>query len=198
MMTTVLLFGLLLTAPACGWRTAPSQFYALGAMDGPAPPKGDGSGPRVSVGPVTIPDYLNRPQIVVREGEHRLVLDEYHRWGGSLEEEFLRILSENLGLLLGSEHVRAYSEEFQRSDYQVSVSLQRFEGLAAGDAVLKASWAILDAASRDLLMTREGFFRKPAARGNYASIVAAQSAALGALSREIAADILKVRSAGTP
>lgn len=39
----------------------------------------------VSIGPVEIPDYLDRPQIVTLTPTNELFLSEFHLWGGSLK-----------------------------------------------------------------------------------------------------------------
>jgi len=183
------ILGMTLLLTACFGKTPPSRFYALSAMDGEDVPIGKAATEiRVGVGPVGLPDYLDRPQIVIRQGANRLIVDEFHRWGGTLEEELLRILTENLGRLLGSDRVRIYSEELDTPDCRVRLNLQRFEGVDHRAALLKASWAIVEPRTNRPLKTREGLFRAPAA-DEYDSLVNAMSAALAVLSREIAADI---------
>ncbi len=192
---------LLLMLAGCG-GTPPASFYALGALGRHAalmvPPPGN---PRVSVGPARLPDYLNRPQIVMRLGPNRLVVDEFHRWGGSLEEEFIRVLTEDLSAILGSDRVGIYNEELGRPDYRVAVTVQRFEGVDGREALLKAAWSILDPATGEVLKTRDGLFRRPATKAeetsapdepDYERLVAAQSIALADLARAIAADIVEL------
>lgn len=187
---------LVLGMTACGGRTRPSVFYALNAMDHySSAAQASTKDLRVGVGPVRLPDYLNRPQIVVREGKNRLVVDEFHRWGGALEDEILRVLTENLGELLGSEKVRGYADELQQADYRVGIAFRRFEGVDGEAALLQASWSILSPRTADLLKTRKGVFRVPVAEpGDYESIVSAQSEALAALSREIAVDLHRLHA----
>lgn len=181
---------------ACGGRTRPSAFYALNAMEAySSAAQKTTRDLRVGVGPVRLPDYLNRPQIVIREGKNRLVVDEFHRWGGALEDEILRVLTENLGELLGSEKVRAYADELQQPDYRVSIAFQRFEGVDGEEALLQAAWSILSPRTAETLKTREGEFRVPVTDpGDYEDIVSAQSEALAALSREIAVDLHRLHA----
>ncbi len=51
----------------------------------------------VGVGPVEIPQALDRPQIVTRTGPNKITLDEFHRWASPLREDFARVLAENKG-----------------------------------------------------------------------------------------------------
>jgi len=192
---TILVGAFCLTLAACG-GSRPSVFYALNPMDAySSAAQQITKDLRVGVGPVRLPDYLNRPQIVVRQGENRLTVDEFHRWGGALDDEILRILTENLGVLLGSDQVRVYADDFGQPDCRVTVTLQRFEGVDDREAQLKASWAILQPRTGTVLKTREGLFRTPIKEpGDYEQIVSAQSDALAALSREIAVDIHRLHS----
>jgi uncharacterized protein len=77
---------LLVVLTGCA-STPPSRFYTLSAMPKvlpvnlPADLPGDFS---LGVGPVNIPQYLDREQIVTRVGENELVLAEFDRLGGDL------------------------------------------------------------------------------------------------------------------
>src|SRR5208283_2593522 len=57
----------------------------------------------IAVGPVGIPDYLDRPQIVTRSGKNELKLSEFDRWGGSLEADISRVLVENISSFLAGD-----------------------------------------------------------------------------------------------
>src|SRR5512137_2148110 len=73
-------------------------FYTLNAAATPV-----AAGPvigSVAIGPVTLPDLLNRPQLVVRTGVNRVDILETHRWAESLRSEIPRIIAEDLALLL--------------------------------------------------------------------------------------------------
>jgi Uncharacterized protein conserved in bacteria len=59
----------------------------------------------VRIMPVDIPDYLDRPQIMTRDGKNILKLAEFDRWAGSLGDNITAVLAENLGLLLASDRV---------------------------------------------------------------------------------------------
>ena len=50
----------------------------------------------VGVGPVQLPQYVNRPQIVTRTGRNELEVAPFARWGEPLEENYSRVLAENL------------------------------------------------------------------------------------------------------
>lgn len=193
----------LLVAPALpiaagcsfGPRPDPSRFYVLTSLaETGAEAAGDPLPElHLGVGPVTLPRYLSRSPIVTRIGPNRIDVSEMDRWAEPLEEEFARVLAENLSLLLGPERVRRhpwYGSE--RVDLRVEVQVARFERDSTGVAELLARWSVRDSAGREL-GGRRTRIHEAADAPSTAAAVAAQSRALAALSREVAAAI---RSAG--
>ncbi|MCB1821939.1 MAG: membrane integrity-associated transporter subunit PqiC, partial [Candidatus Competibacteraceae bacterium] len=74
----------------CG-STPPTAFYTLSPLSASLPTaqtSASRSDVTIGVGPVTVPEFLDRPQIVTRTTANRLDVDEFHRWGGSLQEDF--------------------------------------------------------------------------------------------------------------
>jgi hypothetical protein len=88
--------------------TAPSKFYTLTPMkaaDGPASSVTFEGGSLLAVGPVRLPDYLDRPQIMTRSEGNEIRMHETDRWAGSLEGDVSRVLIENLSVLLAGKKV---------------------------------------------------------------------------------------------
>ncbi|WP_415037234.1 membrane integrity-associated transporter subunit PqiC, partial [Azonexus sp.] len=86
---------------ACA-STPPNQFYLLEAAPTTATLNtASSTAPRLGIGTIVLPDYLNRPQIVLRDHGGRLLLRERERWAEPLEDGVRRTLGENLGQLLG-------------------------------------------------------------------------------------------------
>src|SRR5712671_8161581 len=76
-----------LALAACLGSSRPSRFYTLAPLqvrDGPGSTATDTT---LAIGPVEIPDSIDRPQIVTRTGANELVVAEFDRWGGSLDSE---------------------------------------------------------------------------------------------------------------
>jgi uncharacterized protein len=94
----VIIPALLLSACAA---TPPSRHYLLSplAMQTGTPAQPDN---RLGIGLISLPDYLNRTQLVVRGNGGRLLMRDGERWGEPLEDSVRRVLGENLGRLLGS------------------------------------------------------------------------------------------------
>jgi uncharacterized lipoprotein YmbA len=167
----------------------PTRFYTLS----PLTDASDGKPPKIpadltiGVGPVTLPPYLDRPQLVTRVGGNRMVLADFDSWVEPMPGMFARLLAENLALLLGTDDVLMLP---QRRDFaldrQVEVDVTRFDVDASGNAVLDARWWVFGRNGEKLLRSGRSTISEPAKVGDYTAAAAALSRALGAMSKEIA------------
>jgi uncharacterized lipoprotein YmbA len=124
----------MLMLAACAGQSPRSDFYVLSAtaktVTGVA---GACSSQAISVGPVSWPRYLDQPRIVTRAGTNRLETSEFNRWGGSLEDDFVRTSIENLSALLQSELVVNYRRSSRFSPvYRVEMDVLRLTDAWAG------------------------------------------------------------------
>ena len=179
---------LVLSLPACSSKTRPAKFYLLQPI---TPSEANNKeneigGPKlIGVGPVEMPAYLDRPQIVTGGGGAEMQLDEFQRWAEPLRDNITHVLAENLSLLLPASHLLPFP--WNRSlalDYQVEVQITRFHVDAGGICELKANWSILRQ-NKPLLM-KEFRGKTKLAGEDYGSKVAAQSRALADFSKTIA------------
>ena len=174
-------------------KTPPSAYYLLeGIQQGElAEPLED---VRIGVGPVSLPGYLDRSQIVTRTDAHAMTIHEYERWGDSLQRQVENTLAGNLSSLLQTPHVVIYPwERALRPQYQVFVTLRRFEGNSTSGTTIDAIWQIVDVATDASLLTGTVTTTVPVSGHGMEGYVASQSAALETLSRDIAAGIRRVK-----
>ena len=104
----LLTLGLFLLALAGCASTPPTQFYVLPSLAGSdtAPlSAADSRDLTIGVGPVTLPPYLDRPQIVTNTSRAKLTLAEFDQWAAPLHDIFSRALAENLALLIPTDRV---------------------------------------------------------------------------------------------
>ena len=186
----------LLMLVGCG-TTPPTEFYTLSPLSTPLPQTAQASVSlsdiAIGVGPITIPEFLDRPQIVTRTSANRLDVDEFHRWGGSLQEDFARILVENLSRLLATNRVSAYpSSEPLDLRYRFVIDVQQFDGRLGEGVTLNAVWTLLDERTGKPLRIQRFEYSAPVASPDYEALTAAHSTALAALSRELA-DAMRTR-----
>jgi uncharacterized lipoprotein YmbA len=126
---------LVLAAHGCG-STPKTQFYTLGPGLAAPASLSPQAGYRVEVGPVTVPDVVDRPQLVVRLAANRVELLQQHRWAEPLKSEIPRVVAADLTRLLGAK----VSTESRRIDavYHVRIEIGSFESLPSEGVALDA------------------------------------------------------------
>jgi uncharacterized lipoprotein YmbA len=166
-------------------RTQATRFYTLTPV-AMAPEDQHSPAPlSVGVGPVVLPEYLDRPQMVGMVAANELGFSEFSRWAEPLDAMLLRVFRENLAVLLGTEHVAAYPwPSGSAPDAKVAVEVLSFVGRPEGGVVLDVRW-VVQVTDRPASAQRTTI-EKPSEAGDYASLAAAASRAVADLSREIA------------
>ncbi|MCU0572653.1 MAG: PqiC family protein [Syntrophobacteraceae bacterium] len=184
----MVLMALLAMASGCS-RTAPARFYLLSelpAAEPKAPAVGSGPCLTLGIGPVEMPDYLDRPHIVTQVSPNELQLGDFDQWAEPLGKTVMRTLAENLASLVCVEEVILYPSESPRADFQVAVTVMRFHGRPDGEVVLSAQWQVTQDDGVKVVARKRTTIREPLDGDGYPALVAAQSKALARLSREIA------------
>src|SRR5262245_22552445 len=91
-----------MTACISGRPSPATQHYVLSPVievspDGAASP----AAPLViGVGPVSLPVYLDRPQMVIRPASDRIEINEFEQWGEPLRNGVTRVVAVNIARLL--------------------------------------------------------------------------------------------------
>lgn len=186
-----------LLAAGCGGflpRTKPSTFYVLNATAergaGPALPVALG------IGPVELPAYLDRPQVVTRLGTNQLDLSESRRWAEPLQKNVVDVLLLNLARELGTDRVTAFPFAMGLPrDYDVTVQFLRFEATASGEVRLEAYVRLLDGRSGAELKASPVSYTRSVPPDDVAAATAALSDAVGELSSDVAAVIRALHAA---
>lgn len=181
---------------ACA-TSPPSKFYVLTplpAADSPSAAEGRRNHPALGVGPIKLPAYLDRSEIVTRSGSNSLNLASFHRWGEPVTDNFTRVLAMDLGLLVNTNQVSlAPWPRYVPIDYQVVVEADRFDVGADDKAVLVARWHIVSGgAEGQVLRSGSAVITESASLRDYSHIAAAMSRAVAQLAREIAVDLNKL------
>jgi uncharacterized lipoprotein YmbA len=171
-----------------GCGSAPREsFYTLSAgaaaeNEAPAAAKG---APSIAVGPVSLPDVVDRPQLVVHLAANRVTILEQQRWAEPLKAAIPRIIAENLSQLLGTSKVSAYPQApVGEPDYRVHVDIQRFESAPGGPVTVDARWTVRKGTGEPT--AGQSLARESAGGDGYEAMVGAYSRALATVSRAIA------------
>jgi len=185
--------GLLLAG--CG-TSPPNQYYVLSAHEF-APPSG--LTPALGVGPISVPEYLNRKNLVYNTTENALQVAGTDLWGEPLEAGIGRVLQLNLAGLLNTQNVRAFPWHALRApDFGVRVNLLQLDA-DGNTAMLTAEWLVYRASDDSAIERRISRLQAPLASGTSepAQVAAAYSTLLYQLSEIIAAAIASEVSAGS-
>ncbi|MDH3594143.1 MAG: PqiC family protein [Rhodospirillales bacterium] len=189
----VLVLAAALLAPAGCAQTQPTDFYILSSLPPSAAASLGADADKLSlgVGPVVLPAYLDRPQVVALASSNKLQLAEFDKWAEPLQDNFSRVLAENLSILLGTDRVAKLPQRRATAlNYQVTVEVLRFDADLDGTASLIARWNILGKdGKKSLAMRRSSFTETSEPKGDHEAVVAAMSRAVGNLSREIASTL---------
>ena len=178
---------------------SPKEMYytlSAGATLNGATSASDESSYSVAVGPITLPEVVDRPQFVLRAGPNEVSVVELHRWAGPLRSEIPRVIADNLAAELKVKRVAAYPQSAgDNADYRVLVDIQRFDSTMGESVTIDALWTV-KRVSDGALRTGRSTARESSHGGSYETMVAAHSRALATISREIAEAIRS--SASTP
>lgn len=182
----------------CASTTPPTEFYALSSLaqsEEHNPATESSRRLAIGIGPVTLPPYLDRPQIVTRPSANRLEIAEFHRWGSPLDQDFSQVLAENLAVLLPTQQVFVYPwDERVGITYQIVLDIHRFEGKSGKQALLDLHWMVFDQSGQKALLIKRAKISTPIVSAGYEALVTAQSQAIATLSRQIAEEIRALAS----
>ncbi len=169
-----------------------SRFYTLQSIDdNQAAQKFDiASGLIIGVGPVKIPEYLNRPQIVTQDKNKMLKFAEFDRWGEPLDSAICRLINECLTVMLPSAAIRLFPWNLDIPvDYQVVIDIVQLECDLEQDLYLSAQWSVINLHDRKMILIKRSEFRQAINPHSYAGLTKALSAACASLSEEIAREL---------
>jgi uncharacterized lipoprotein YmbA len=171
-----------------GCKSPNSSFYTL-SPDASLEHTGAPLPCAVVVGPVTIPELVDRPQLVTRVSDNEVALNEFARWGEPLKSGIARTIAADLGQLLGNARVSVAGQAaLVQETCRVRVDIVRFDSMPGDAATIDAQW-VVRVPGKPLPLSGRSVVREPVGAGGDDALVAAHSRALAAVSRDIAAAI---------
>src|ERR1044071_3840773 len=134
MMRALVVFVLILSA--CGTTGGKERFFTLNAPEPPAAAEG---APSVAVVSVSVPDLVDRPQIVVRAGPNQVGMSEQARWAEPLRGAIARVVTANLAAAING---KVAPQRGPDPDYRVTLDMQRFESTLGDGVLIDAVWSV--------------------------------------------------------
>jgi uncharacterized protein len=177
-----------------------SKFYLLTpTADTAAPTQASTPGTStefvIGLGPIKLPPYLDRPEIVTRTAPNRLELSKEDRWGESLQNGFTNSIERDIAAQTNGAQIIVFPwYNTVHIDMQVQIDVYRFETDGQGLATLSAKWTILDSTGKNILYTVESHLTQPSKAGDMTEAAAALSRTIGDLSGQIANMVQQLRS----
>jgi len=168
----------------------PTYFYDLTSLAATTENKIDDK-VTLGVGPVTLPQLLDRSGIVSRHHETGVNVASFHIWAGELEPTFIRVLTDSIATSLQHQTVWAspWDNRF-RPEYQLRVFVDRFSGEINGQVQLSLSWSLLGEYGQQVISTHR--YRASVASGKgYQGYVDALNQLLAGFADEVSVTLVE-------
>jgi uncharacterized lipoprotein YmbA len=185
---------LLLALGLAGCAGTPDRFYTL--QGAAAPPGGTASAAPMYVEmlAVSVPEQVQRKQLVVTGQDGRIDLLEHERWAGALDAEIGRALSLGVTRQLGAIDVYRTPYPAGATVYRISTNVQRFDSVLDRYALVDAVWSVRQVKSGAVLTCRS-VVRQDAGTG-YDALVAAHRQALDKVAATMSAAVRAIAADG--
>lgn len=161
----------------------PERFYTLQTPTTPAASPVNPARPRLVLAKLTLPELVDKPQIVIRKSDQQMQILEQQRWAEPLKGALTQALAANL-------RTQGWAVD-QNSDhlaldgaYQLWVDVLQFETSPGQQAVLEVQWQIRSS-NGALVLAKQGMWRETVAAADIDAVVAAHQRALQTCAQEM-------------
>jgi uncharacterized lipoprotein YmbA len=183
-------WSLALVALLAGCSSSPrSNYYLLTAKHGAAPTGAEHS---LGIGPIEIPEYLNRSNMVYNRQGNKLQVADLDSWAEPLDEGVKRVMAINLAQLLNTHEVRSFPWHPKRApDYGVQLNILALDANEQ-EATLATEWLVYRTTDAEPVQRRISLLHQPMPAGELkpGDVASAYSALLLQLSELIAKVII--------
>jgi uncharacterized lipoprotein YmbA len=198
-MRNIMIYTLGLTVILAACATPQARFYHLTPVDNAciACDAKAYAPATISIGPVTIPDRIDRSQIVTLAADSEVDIAQFDRWAGSINDEIVRTMTINISKLLPVMNVVPYDmEKWVSPDYQIRVDILGLDITPGKAVLLTVNYSVTDKTRKTLLL-KSASITEPT--GNtYPEMVQSQSRVFGTLSSQIAQAFLTLTKETAP
>ena len=139
---------------------------------------------------IKFPDYLDRPQMVLRENDYQFKFSEYHRWAEPLQEDFTRVLIENIHTRAPKANLLDYTElRGKKATHHLWIEVLQMDISTNNQAVLKVRWDLLPTDSERLMKKQTREYSLKIKDKSHKSGVKAQSKLIALFADQVAESI---------
>jgi uncharacterized lipoprotein YmbA len=148
------------------------------------------------VGPLRLPAFLDRQQLVTRVRGSEIRIHEFDRWGGTFRSEILRALVGNIGALLETERIVPYPiSPPWNAGYRLVLNVERLDGELGRELALDVLWSVVPYAGGESLVYHRTVLRRELTSSSVQALVEAYDELLSQMSAEIARALIEVEAA---
>jgi len=168
-----------------GCATSPaSKFYTLSAVS-VVEQSPNAAQVAIAIDPVTVPELVDRSQIVTRLDANHVSIDEFARWAEPLKSQIPRVLAADLAQFIPGAIVSTYPQRMDDNAYRVSVDVQGFDASTNGAVTLVVIWSVR-APNRGEKVSGRSVVHEAADGSGYDALMKAHSRALASVANDIA------------
>ena len=125
-----------------GCASPATRYYTLTSATRDEPPICHVSvGLPIAIHPVTVPELVDRPQIVTRRGANRVFIDDFARWAEPLKVQITHRLASDVAHRLPEATVSTLPQRADTDALRVTVNVETFD-LSREDVTMKAVWSV--------------------------------------------------------
>lgn len=186
-MQTLRLWLLIMLLTGCTSSSPPTQYFLMNP-DNQAEVLSQ-TEVNVAVGPVLVPDYLQRKAIAIRRSEHQLAFSSSVLWASPLQQQLPALLRQSLQPMLPSVQLIPFPQTMPvagRSSLQLMVEILKFDGRPGGEVELSATWLLGDKANAQVLTAGHFQQRIDTTGADYEQLVQAHNLLFNQFTRQMA------------
>lgn len=140
----------------------------------------------IALASVSLPEIVDRPQLVLRTGTTQLDISDNHLWGQPLKSEIAHRLAIDLARETGAARVILPGQAgYDDAQIKLTVDILRFDSVPGKEATIEARWRVRRKGTTQPV-NGHALVRVAVSGPSYDALVTAHSQALAQLSREIA------------
>ncbi|MFX1675547.1 PqiC family protein [Paraburkholderia sp. A2WS-5] len=168
-----------------GCRSTSPTFYVMHGDAQRADPSARAT-MNIVVSPVTVPDIVDRPQIVTRGAGNQIELNEFARWAEPLKTNIARVIAADLGQRLDTARVTSFETGASAaSEWHVRVDVVSIDSVRGEAVTIDAQWVVRPP-GKGAPVLGQTVAREAVDGRDYGALVAAHERALGVISTDIA------------
>lgn len=178
----------------CAGAPAP-RYFTLDTGQTSGTPQG--RTPSIVITQTSLPELIDRPQLVIRRPDNRVLIDEHRRWAEPLRRAIPRVMANELGRQLDSNRVVSLPIDAQGfdADFRLSLDVQHLEVVEGLGAQADIVWRLQPRQGKAVV--GRSVLREAGSLDDAAALVAMQGRVLGAVASEIAEQVRQMMRAAS-